>query len=141
MIRSRLLQACGLPLISAVRMQSQAAAMALRPSNLRAAVFQPNFDMNKMTELLDHDNHDMRKKFREFVSEPVMIPRYNIPLLEERDVALERLQVITYNIMLIIALMIKKLDNIHAGSAHLTSNTIRDILCKILFIFLLLANM
>ena len=94
MLRSRLLQSCGLPLVSAVRMQSQAAAMVLRPANLRAAVFQPSFDINKMTELLDHDNHDMRKKFREFVSEPVMIPKYNIPLLEERDVALQRLQVV-----------------------------------------------
>ena len=48
-----------------------------------------------MTELLDHDNHEMRNRFRQFVSEPVMIPRYNIPLLEERDVALQRLQVQT----------------------------------------------
>ncbi len=48
--------------------------------------------MDKMTELLDHDNHEMRKKFRQFVSDPVMVPRYNIPLHEERDVALQRLQ-------------------------------------------------
>ncbi len=46
-----------------------------------------------MTSLLDHDNHEMRNKFREFVSEPVMIPRYNIPLEEEREIALQRLQV------------------------------------------------
>ncbi len=49
--------------------------------------------MNKMTELLDHDNHEMRNKFREFMSEDVMIPKYNIPLEEEREVALQRLQV------------------------------------------------
>ncbi|ESO87713.1 hypothetical protein LOTGIDRAFT_127454 [Lottia gigantea] len=48
--------------------------------------------MEKMTELLDHDNHEMRKKFRKFVSDPVMIPRYNLTLREERDVALQRLQ-------------------------------------------------
>lgn len=45
-----------------------------------------------MTALLDHDNHDMRKEFRQFVSDPVMVPRYNIPLHEERDVALWRLK-------------------------------------------------
>ncbi|MPC69958.1 hypothetical protein E2C01_064191 [Portunus trituberculatus] len=45
-----------------------------------------------MTALLDHDNHDMRKKFREFMSDPVMKPRYNISLEEEREVALARLK-------------------------------------------------
>jgi len=45
-----------------------------------------------MANLLDHDNHDMRKEFRKFVSDPVMTPRYNISLYEERDVALKRLQ-------------------------------------------------
>ncbi|XP_078489499.1 uncharacterized protein LOC100181361 [Ciona intestinalis] len=50
------------------------------------------FDPSKMTELLDHDNHEMRKKFREFMSDPVMTPRYDIPLAEEREVALQRLQ-------------------------------------------------
>ena len=80
------------------RQQTQAAATVLRPADLRAAVFQPSFDINKMTELLDHDNHDMRSAFRQFVSEPVMIPRYNIPLLEERDIALQRLQVFVLDI-------------------------------------------
>ncbi len=49
--------------------------------------------MNKMTEMLDHDNHEMRNNFRKFMSEDVMIPKYNIPLEEEREVALQRLQV------------------------------------------------
>uniref|UniRef100_H2ZII1 Acyl-CoA oxidase/dehydrogenase middle domain-containing protein n=1 Tax=Ciona savignyi TaxID=51511 RepID=H2ZII1_CIOSA len=50
------------------------------------------FDPAQMTELLDHDNHEMRKKFREFMSDPVMTPRYDIPLAEERDIALQRLK-------------------------------------------------
>ncbi|KAK8731426.1 hypothetical protein OTU49_007604 [Cherax quadricarinatus] len=45
-----------------------------------------------MTTLLDHDNHEMRAKFRKFMSDPVMIPRYNIPLDVERDMALARLK-------------------------------------------------
>lgn len=51
-----------------------------------------SFDVAKMTALLDHDNLEMRKEFRQFVSDPVMIPKYNIPLEEERDIALKRLQ-------------------------------------------------
>ncbi len=77
-----------------VRLQSQSAAvLGLKPAEQRAAMSMPTFDMEKMTEILDHDNHDMRKKFRDFVSDPVMIPKYNIPLLEEREIALQRLQV------------------------------------------------
>eukprot|EP00112_Aurelia_sp_Birch-Aquarium-sp1_P003818 Seg1430.10 transcript_id=Seg1430.10/GoldUCD/mRNA.D3Y31 product="Acyl-coenzyme A oxidase 2 peroxisomal" protein_id=Seg1430.10/GoldUCD/D3Y31 len=45
-----------------------------------------------MIALLDNDNHEMRKKFREFVSDPVMVPIYNIALDEERDLAMQRLQ-------------------------------------------------
>jgi len=50
-----------------------------------------------MTALLDHDNLQMRADFRKFISEPVMVPRYNISLEEERDLALRRLQRICDN--------------------------------------------
>ena len=36
----------------------------------------PSFPVEKMTELLDHDNLEMRAEFRKFISEPVMVPRY-----------------------------------------------------------------
>jgi len=54
----------------------------------------PSLDFNTeaMTSLLDHDNHEMRRKFREFMSDPVMTPKYDISLEEERDIALKRLQ-------------------------------------------------
>ena len=39
----------------------------------------------------------MRSNFRNFISEPVMVPRYNISLAEERDLALRRLQRICDN--------------------------------------------
>lgn len=54
-------------------------------------------DVARITHLLDHDNHEMRDKFREFVSDPVMTPKYNISLEEERDIALQRLQRICDN--------------------------------------------
>lgn len=62
------------------------------PAELRKKWPKATFSQEKMTELLDHDNHEMRQKFRQFVSDPIMIPRYNIPLAEEREVALQRLQ-------------------------------------------------
>merc|ERR1711988_1524373 len=67
------------------------------PDRIRQAWFAPEFPVPKMTHLLDHDNHEMRQKFREFISEPVMIPRYNISLAEERELALRRLQRICDN--------------------------------------------
>ncbi|XP_047469325.1 acyl-coenzyme A oxidase 3, peroxisomal-like [Penaeus chinensis] len=65
--------------------------------DLRMAQTSVDFNVEAMTALLDHDNHEMRAKFREFMSDPVMVPRYNIPLHEERDVALARLQRICDN--------------------------------------------
>lgn len=67
------------------------------PQELRSAHSSYTFNVKAMTALLDHDNHEMRAQFREFMSDPVMQPRYNIPLHEERDVALARLQRICDN--------------------------------------------
>ena len=52
-----------------------------------------------MAELLDHDNHEMRKEMRAFLSKPEsdMAPRYDIPLAEERELSLKRLQAICDN--------------------------------------------
>lgn len=70
----------------------QSAAPAVDPCKLREAWKKESFDKDKMIALLDNDNHEMRKKFREFVSDPVMVPIYNIALDEERDLAMQRLQ-------------------------------------------------
>ncbi|MCL4124637.1 UNVERIFIED_CONTAM: hypothetical protein GTU68_029984 [Idotea baltica] len=64
----------------------------MSPQELRKSVQTTTFDIGKMTSLLDHDNHDMRMKLREFLSDEIMTPRYNIPLEEERDIALQRLK-------------------------------------------------
>ena len=50
-----------------------------------------------MTALLDHGNLQMRADFRKFISEAVMVPRSNISLEEERELALVRLQRICDN--------------------------------------------
>merc|ERR1712241_713927 len=62
------------------------------PEKIRQSWFAATFPVEKLTHLLDHDNHEMRTNFRNFISEPVMVPRYNISLAEERDLALRRLQ-------------------------------------------------
>merc|ERR1719264_2276992 len=69
----------------------------MTPAEIRHSLLSPSFPVEKMTELLDHDNHEMRKEFRKFISEPVMVPRYNISLEEERELALRRLQRICDN--------------------------------------------
>jgi hypothetical protein len=38
----------------------------------------PAFDVGKMKYLLDHDNHEMRDTFREFLKKPLFQPRYEI---------------------------------------------------------------
>jgi len=53
---------------------------------------QNTFNIPALASILDHDNHEMRSEFRKFVSDPIMTPKYNIPLHEERDVALIRLK-------------------------------------------------
>jgi len=69
----------------------------MTPEEIRNKLLTPSFPLEKMTALLDHDNLEMRANFRKFISEPVMVPRYNISLEEERDLALRRLQRICDN--------------------------------------------
>merc|ERR1711962_1391341 len=89
-------------LVTACRNATSAAPMVklsntMTPEEIRTKLLSPSFPIPKMTALLDHDNHQMRADFRKFISEPVMVPRYNISLEEERDLALRRLQRICDN--------------------------------------------
>ena len=52
----------------------------------------PAFDVAKMKYVLDHDNHEMRDQFREFIKQPLFQPRFDLTLEEEREVALQRLK-------------------------------------------------
>jgi len=83
--------------VESVKEQLKQVSNVDAPERIRQAWFHPEFPVEKMTELLDHDNHEMRANFRNFISEPVMVPRYNISLAEERDLALRRLQRICDN--------------------------------------------
>ncbi|GAB4821263.1 hypothetical protein N2152v2_008309 [Parachlorella kessleri] len=46
----------------------------------------------ELQRLLEHDNHAMRAKLKELMKDPLYTPRWNIPLAEERELALQRLQ-------------------------------------------------
>lgn len=70
------------------RLKWTAVAIDQDPKELRSKWPKPSFDIEKLTLLLDNDNHDMRKDMRKFLSDPIMKPKYNISLEEERQVGL-----------------------------------------------------
>merc|ERR1719480_636824 len=61
---------------------------------IRAAWPKPDFNIKALKDLLDHDNIEMRDKFREFLAQDLFKPRYNLTLDEERELALKRLKAI-----------------------------------------------
>lgn len=79
---------------STLQKQSSDPSKQFDPSKLRGAWGKPSFNPTQMMEVVDRDNHDMRKKMRTFLGNSSMTPRYNIPLHEERDLALSRLKAI-----------------------------------------------
>jgi acyl-CoA oxidase len=52
------------------------------------------FNTSKVTILLDHHNHSNREKLRQLVKNPIFIPKYNISLEQERQLAYDRLKLI-----------------------------------------------
>jgi len=56
-----------------------------------------SFDVSKMADLIDHDNHDQKLQMRKLLSQPQFTPRYNIALDAERELALSRLKEICEN--------------------------------------------
>jgi hypothetical protein len=38
----------------------------------------PSFDVAQLAHLLDNDNHEQRKAFKEFSKDPIFIPRFDI---------------------------------------------------------------
>jgi acyl-CoA oxidase len=52
----------------------------------------PTFDVNRLTYIIENDNQAKRAAFKEFMKDPLYIPRYDISLRYERELALERLK-------------------------------------------------
>ena len=61
--------------------RNRAAMLELRQS--WGASGNPMFDVSKMRHLLDHDNHEMRDSFRQFMTQPLFQPRFDLTLEEE----------------------------------------------------------
>lgn len=78
-----------MPRLSAVRFSKSPAALRAQWSK---AV--PVKDLQK---IIDHDNHEMRANFREFLKQDTFRPKYAITLNEERQLALDRLQMVCSN--------------------------------------------
>ena len=51
-----------------------------------------SFDIPRFTYILENDNQDKRAKFKDFLKDPIYIPRFDISLRYERELALERLK-------------------------------------------------
>jgi len=67
------------------------------PAALRENWEASGVKVEKLQKVIDHDNHEMRAKFREFLKQDCFKPKYAITLAEERDLALERLQMVCDN--------------------------------------------
>jgi len=52
----------------------------------------PSFQLDAMNTLLEPDNREERHRMKEFLRDPLYIPRYNLTVAQERDLALKRLQ-------------------------------------------------
>lgn len=65
-------------------------------STVRQSKKMPKADFSpaELNELLDPDNREIRRRFKEFMAEhrDLFVPRFDIPLREERDRAFKRLQ-------------------------------------------------
>eukprot|EP00803_Ostreobium_quekettii_P004024 evm.model.scf_590.4 EVM.evm.TU.scf_590.4 scf_590:26976-29367(+) len=52
------------------------------------------FDPSELQRLLDHDSHEMRARLKDFMNQELFVPRFNVPLEEERELALARLKAV-----------------------------------------------
>eukprot|EP00096_Caligus_rogercresseyi_P010410 TRINITY_DN3784_c0_g1_i1.p1 TRINITY_DN3784_c0_g1~~TRINITY_DN3784_c0_g1_i1.p1 ORF type:complete len:704 (-),score=167.86 TRINITY_DN3784_c0_g1_i1:1824-3935(-) len=69
-------------------------SIQLSPPEIRSAWPEPDFPVEELRYILDHDNHEMRDRFREFLKTDLFKPRYNMSLEDERELALKRLQAV-----------------------------------------------
>jgi len=67
----------------------------LEYESLQKAWTDPKICTRALADLLDHDHHTMRRTLKEHLKDPLFRPRYDIPLSEQREVALARLKSIT----------------------------------------------
>lgn len=64
------------------------------PASLRESWPKSDVPVSKLKHLLEHDNHEMREKLRQFLEGPLFTPKFDISLEEERELAYQRLKAI-----------------------------------------------
>ena len=69
-----------------------------------------------LNALLEIDNHDNRARFRKVLAHPSFIPRYDISLSMDRQMALERLRHVTDNKLLSVLDFEQNPLNVFAGN-------------------------
>ena len=83
-----------------VSRRSQSAAVrasggAMRtPAALRSIWGESGVPVAALQHIIEHDNHQMRANFREYLKQDAFKPKYAITLEEERTLALDRLQMV-----------------------------------------------
>ena len=78
-----------------LKQTATAKSRALRtPAALREKWTGSTVPVAALQHVIDHDNHEMRARFREYLKQDSFKPKYAITLKEERDLALERLQMV-----------------------------------------------
>ena len=84
-----------MPIPTVVLSFSHQHTMTLSKSAFRSQhIPTPTFSTDALNYLLEPDNRDNRKRFRALLADPLFIPRFNISLDEERDLAYRRLRAI-----------------------------------------------
>ena len=66
---------------------------------IRTQLLAPSFPVEKMTELLDHDNLEMRAEFRKFISEPILLIRPLIGLNSTQQTRLNAIKASHWSIL------------------------------------------
>ncbi|KAF6777133.1 hypothetical protein AHF37_03615 [Paragonimus kellicotti] len=84
---------CGAPCLRRLGSRST----NIKPLSLQLKMVDKNIDTVALKHILDHDNHGMRSKLREFLCCDLMVPRYSISLEDERELALSRLKHVCSN--------------------------------------------
>ncbi|DBA83512.1 hypothetical protein WJX79_008785 [Trebouxia sp. C0005] len=55
------------------------------------------FDVEQLQRLLEHDNWETRAKLKELTKQAIFIPRYDMDLRDERELALQRLRILCHS--------------------------------------------
>ena len=86
----------------------QGGSLNRTPAALRENWGESGVKVASLKKVMDHDNHEMRAKFKEFLKQDCFKPKYAITLEEEREEALKKLQMGTVQICYF---FIEEIDN------------------------------